>query len=70
MSDQTNYKPVSDQTNYKPNRKVSAAGLAGALATILAYLTGELVGLDLPPAVVTALTTVLTVGTGYWVKEV
>jgi hypothetical protein len=48
------------------NPKVTAAGLAGALTTIIVWGVG-LAGLDVPPEVAAAVTTVLSVATGYLV---
>jgi threonine/homoserine/homoserine lactone efflux protein len=54
----------------QPERKVTAAGVAGAIATIVVWIAGvvwpEVV---VPPAVVVALTTILTVGAAYLVPN-
>lgn len=47
-----------------PEPKVVAGTLAGALTVLLAYVA-DLAGLELPPAVVAALTTLLALGTAY-----
>lgn len=52
----------------KPNVKVTAGALAGALSIILVWAIG-LVGLDIPPAVASALTVLITFGVSYLVTE-
>lgn len=52
-----------------PNRKVTAAGLAGALTTVLAWLLAATTKVEVPPEVAAAITTILTVGTAYLVPE-
>lgn len=47
-----------------PEPKVVAGTLAGALTVLLAYVA-DLAGLELPPAVTAALTTLLALGTAY-----
>lgn len=47
-----------------PEPKVVAGTLAGALTVLVAYLA-DLAGLELPPAVTAALTTLLALGTAY-----
>lgn len=52
----------------KPNRKVGAAGLAGAVSIIGVWAASQF-GVDVPGEVASAITTVLTFGTGYVIKE-
>lgn len=47
-----------------PEPKVVAGTLAGALTVLVAYVA-DLAGLELPPAVTAALTTLLAIGTAY-----
>lgn len=52
-----------------PSRKVTAAGLAGALTTVGAWAIGAFTGVTVPAEVAVAATTILTVGTAYIVKD-
>jgi hypothetical protein len=47
-----------------PQPKVQAAGAAGAIATILVFVV-SLFGLDIPPEVAAALTTLIATGAAY-----
>lgn len=47
-----------------PEPKVVAGTVAGALTVVVAYVA-DLAGLELPPAVTAALTTLLALGTAY-----
>lgn len=47
-----------------PEPKVVAGTLAGALTVLVAYMA-DLAGLELPPAVTAAVTTLLALGTAY-----
>jgi hypothetical protein len=47
-----------------PIRKVNAAGLSGAAATIVLWLV-DTAGLEVPAAVAAAITTVVAAGVGY-----
>jgi hypothetical protein len=47
-----------------PEKKVTAAALAGAIATILVWIL-HVAGVDIPPEVSAALTTVLAAVAGY-----
>jgi hypothetical protein len=51
-----------------PTRKITAASLAAAVSLIIVWAVG-LAGADVPAEVASAITTVLTVGTGYLVPE-
>lgn len=64
---QTGNDPIGDTMT--PDRKVTAGGLAGALAVIVAWAVEEFGGVTLPPAIVAAGTTVLTFGTSYFVRN-
>ncbi len=48
-----------------PQPKVVAAGLGGALATIVVWLIGVLFRVDVPPAVAAAIATVFSFAAGY-----
>lgn len=52
-----------------PSKKVTAAGLAAAVTTILAWLLSAFTTVDMPPEVAVAVATILTVGTAYLVPE-
>ena len=47
-----------------PEKKVTAAALAGAVATILVWIL-HLTGIDIPPEVAAAITTILAAVAGY-----
>ena len=47
-----------------PEKKVTAAALAGAVATILVWIL-HLTGVDIPPEVAAAITTILAAAAGY-----
>lgn len=51
----------------KPVPKVSAAGVAGALTTVIVFGVA-LLGVDVPDGVAAALTALLTFGAGYLKK--
>lgn len=50
----------------KPVRKVSAAGLAGALSVVLVFILGQF-KIEVTPEVASAITTVLAFAAGYLV---
>jgi hypothetical protein len=52
-----------------PSTKVTAAGLGGAVVTILAYVLNAALGIDIPAEVGAAGATVVGFGLGYAVKE-
>lgn len=52
----------------KPSEKISAAGLAGAVTVLVVFVAGA-AGLEVPPGVAAALTSVLAVGAGYVKRE-
>lgn len=47
-----------------PTQKVAAAGVAGSVTVIVVWIAG-LLGLDVPPEVASAFTTVVAFGAGY-----
>ena len=51
-----------------PNRKVGAAGLAGALSVILVWML-SLFGVTVPPEVAAAFTALLAFGAGYLIAD-
>lgn len=50
------------------SRKVAAGGLAGSLTIILVWVLNTAIGVDVPPEVASAFTTILTFGTGFIVN--
>lgn len=54
---------------YTPTRKVTSAGLAGGVATLLAWGFDEFAGVAMPPPVVAALTTVVMWLVAYFVPD-
>lgn len=58
-----------DQPSATPTRKVTAAGLAGAVTTVAVWALGAFTGVVVPAEVAVAATTILTVGTAYIVKD-
>lgn len=52
----------------RPVAKVAAAGTGGAAATVLIAIASQL-GLDLPPEVAAAITTVLAFAAGYLKRD-
>lgn len=52
-----------------PNRKILAAGLAGAITSILAWVLIVTTDVEIPANVAAAITTVLTFAAGYFVPE-
>lgn len=52
-----------------PNTKVTAGALAGALTVILMWIVTAATSLEIPPAVASAATTVLTFIVSYFVPE-
>lgn len=51
-----------------PSRKVGAGALAGALSVIVVWCAGA-AGLDVPPEVASAATTVIGFAVGYYVSD-
>lgn len=51
------------------SRKVAAGGLAGSVTIILVWILNSGVGVDVPPEVASAFTTLFSVVTGWWVKS-
>lgn len=64
----TNVSDRSQGTSKRPTDKITAAGAAGALTTIVVWVAG-LAGLDVPPEIAAALTTVLVFFAGYLRSE-
>ena len=50
-----------------PEKKIAAAGIAGAIATCLVWLTGQF-GVDMPADVGAAFASLICVGAGYLKK--
>lgn len=60
--------PLVDQPTAVPTRKVASGGIAGAVATILFALLDSQ-GIELDPAVVAAVTTLLSFAVAYFTKN-
>ncbi len=58
-----------DQPSPAPTRKVTAAGLGAAAATLVVWALTAFAGADVPPGVEGALATVLALLAGYVVRE-
>ena len=58
-----------NQPTAAPTRKVTAGALAAALTTILVWVLSEFAGVELPPEVAAAVTSILTLGAAYIVPE-
>lgn len=54
--------------NITPTRKVTGAGAAGALSVIVVWIVG-LFGVEVPPEVASAATTVFAFAGGFLVRE-
>ena len=52
-----------------PTRKVTSAGLAGALTVVAVWILQAATAIEVPAEVAAAITTVLTFATGYLVSE-
>jgi len=52
----------------EPTQKVAAAGIGGAASVVLVYILGQF-GLDVPPEVASAITTLAAFVAGYMTKE-
>lgn len=61
--------PTTDQSSAVPTRKVTAGLLGGAVVTLLAWVLTVTVGLEPPPAVVAAATTLVGFALSYFVRE-
>ncbi|WP_420433005.1 hypothetical protein [Hyphobacterium sp.] len=58
-----------NQSTAAPSRKVTAAMIAGAIATVLAWGISAIAGVDVPPGVESAFAVILTAGAAYWIRE-
>lgn len=56
------------QVSSAPTSKVAAAGIGGSLTVVLVYILGQF-NIDPPAEVVAALTTLVSFGSGYIVRE-
>lgn len=52
-----------------PTRKITAAGIGGAITIIVVWIANTLASVAIPPEVASAFTTLITFGTGYLVKD-
>lgn len=74
LPDDMHFCPICDTggwivtTSKRPTRKVGAGALAGAVTIIGVWIAGQF-GLDVPGEVGSAITTVLTFGASYMVRE-
>lgn len=57
-----------DQPTGTPTNKVAAAGIGGAIAVVLVWVTG-LFGVDMPGEVAAAFTVILAFAAGYFTRE-
>lgn len=57
------------QATAKPATKVTAAGVSGAIAAIVAWLLAEFAGVDMPAGVEAAFATVFAFVVGYMVED-
>jgi hypothetical protein len=57
-----------DQVSSAPTNKVAAAGIGGSVAVVLVWLAG-MFGIEVPPEVAAAVTTLISFFSGYLVKE-
>lgn len=64
---QGNHEPA--QKSPKPERKVNAAGVGGATATVLLWIVTTFTGVQMDAAVAAALVTVATYALGYFVPN-
>ena len=51
-----------------PTAKVASSGAAGAFVLIFVWVLDDYFGVQLPPEVAAALTTLLSFAAGYWTK--
>lgn len=56
------------QVDYTPNLKIQAAGVSGAASIVIIWVLAQL-GVEMPPEVAAAVTTILSVGAGYLKSE-
>ena len=61
--------PLTNQDSYMPTRKVQAAAITMPLATILAWVLGAFMGVDVPPGVEAAFASLAAVIAAYMVRE-
>jgi len=52
-----------------PTRKVGASAIAGALSVIVVWALKDFGGIVAPPEISSAITTVISFVTGYWVSD-
>jgi hypothetical protein len=57
-----------EQVSSAPTNKVAAAGVGGSLSIVLVWVTG-MFGIEVPPEVASAVTTLVAFFAGYLVKE-
>lgn len=57
------------QESYAPTRKVTAAVVAGAAGTVIAWLLQQFAGVDVPPGVESAFGVLLAGAAAYLAKE-
>jgi hypothetical protein len=57
-----------DQVSSAPTNKVAAAGIGGSVSVVLVWLAG-MFGIEVPPEVAAAATTIISFFSGYLVRE-
>lgn len=57
-----------DQPTAMPTAKIAASGIGGSVSIVLVWLAG-LTGLEVPPEVAAAVTTIISFLSGYLVRE-
>jgi hypothetical protein len=60
---------MTDQPSAVPTRKITAAGLGGAVTIILVWIVHTLANVDVPPEVASSFTTLVAFALGYWVPD-
>jgi len=57
------------ETSKKPNRKVVVGGLAGAVTSILMWVTPSVIDVEIPPEIAASITTVIFAVVSYLVPN-
>ncbi len=60
---------TANQPSATPTTKISAAAAAGAITAVVVWIIGETTSVEVPPAVVAAITVLVTVLAGYMIPE-
>lgn len=67
MSEETT--PTAEPRRRRSSHKANAAGVAGALATLVAWASAEFTGVDIPAGVEGALTTIFAAGAAFFRRD-